>query len=109
MERIRAASLGDVAEGTGRLVEVAGRRIALFRDGGEVLALDDCCSHGEASLSGGEVDDGTVECPRHGAVFDLRSGEALSLPATHGVAVYRAEVEGDDVYVWAEPTKEGMA
>lgn len=106
MERVRAASLSNLPAGGGLRVEVAGRRLALFRVGEEVCVLDDECSHAEASLAEGEVVDGTVECPRHGAVFDLHTGEARSLPATRGVAVYRAEVEGDAVYVWVEPSGE---
>jgi 3-phenylpropionate/trans-cinnamate dioxygenase ferredoxin subunit len=106
MERVRAAALGDLPEGAGHRVQLTGRRLALFRAGGEVFALDDGCSHDEASLSEGEVFDGTVECPRHGAAFDLRTGEAQSLPATRGVAAYRVEVEGDEVYVWVEPREE---
>lgn len=107
MERRRVAALGDLLEGGGWRIDVMGRRIALFRADGEVFALGDRCSHAEASLSEGEVVGGTVECPRHGATFDLRTGEALSLPATHGMPVYRAEVEGDEVYVWVEPAGEG--
>jgi len=109
MERIRVAALGDLPAEGGWQAEVAGHRLALFRDGAAVLALGDRCSHAEASLAEGDVFNGTVECPRHGAAFDLRTGEALSLPATHGVPVYRAEVEGDDVYVWVEPAGGGIA
>ena len=108
MERIRVAALGDLPANRGRRVEVAGRLVALFREGVEVFALGDRCSHAEASLAEGEVFAGTVECPRHGAAFDLHTGEALSLPATHGAPVYRAEVEGDDVYVWV-PAADGGA
>jgi len=107
MEKIRVAALGDLPADRGWRVEVAGQPIVLFREGGEVFALGDRCSHAEASLAEGEVFDGTVECPRHGAAFDLRTGEALSLPATHGVPVYRAGVEGDDVYVWVPPADGG--
>jgi 3-phenylpropionate/trans-cinnamate dioxygenase ferredoxin subunit len=108
MERIRVAAFGDLPEDGGWPAEVAGHRIALFRAGNEAFALGDRCSHAEASLAEGEVFNGTVECPRHGAVFDLRTGKALSLPATHGVPVYRAEVEGDGVYVWVEPAGGGV-
>ena len=107
MERILVATLGDLPADRGWRVDVAGHRIALFRDGGVVFALGDRCSHDEASLAEGEVFDGTVECPRHGSAFDQRSGEALCLPATHGVPVYRAEVEGDDVYLWLPPADGG--
>jgi 3-phenylpropionate/trans-cinnamate dioxygenase ferredoxin subunit len=106
MEKIRVAALADLPEGGGRRVDLADHRLALFRRGGEVFALGDDCSHAEASLAEGEVFDGAVECPRHGAAFDLRTGEARSLPATHGVPVYRAEAEGGDVYVWVETAEE---
>jgi 3-phenylpropionate/trans-cinnamate dioxygenase ferredoxin subunit len=106
MERIRVAALGDLPEGGGRRVEVVGHRLALFRDGNEVFVLGDRCSHDEASLAEGEVFGGTVECPRHGAAFDLRTGRALTLPATQGVPVYRAEVEGAEVFVWMDPIGE---
>jgi len=106
MERRRAAALAELPEGAGHRVKVAGRHLALFRVGDEVFALDDACSHDVASLSEGEVFDGAVECPRHGAAFDLLTGGARSLPATRGVAAHRAEVEGDEVYVWLEPGEE---
>lgn len=106
MERIRVAAVGDLPQGAGRRFDVAGRRVALFLVGGEVFALADRCSHEEASLAEGDVFDTTVECPRHGATFDLRTGEALSLPATRGVAVYRAEVDEGAVYLWVEPAGE---
>ncbi len=99
MERVRAAAFGDLAEDRGHFVEVAGHRIALFRVGDEVFALSDTCSHAEASLSEGEVFDDAVECPLHGAAFDLRTGAALSLPATRPVSVYTVEVEDGEVYV----------
>lgn len=103
MGRIRVAAFGDLPADHGWRAEVGGHRVALFRQGAEVFALGDRCSHAEASLAEGEVFDGTVECPRHGSTFDLRSGEALCLPATHAVPVYRVEVEGDDVYLWLPP------
>ena len=99
MERLRVATFDGLAEGRGVCREVAGRRIALFRVGDEVFALTDTCSHAEASLSEGEVFDTTVECPLHGAAFDLRTGAVLSLPATKPVAAYTVEVEDGEVYV----------
>ena len=99
MTRFLVASLDALPDGAGHLVEAAGRRLALFRRGTEVFALGDRCSHAEASLAEGDVYGDTVECPRHGAAFDLRTGAALSLPATHPVPVYPAEVAGNEVFV----------
>lgn len=78
----------EVLDGHGVRVDVGDERIAVFRDGDRLFALGDRCSHAEASLSEGEVFDGEVECPRHGATFDLASGDALTLPATRPVPVY---------------------
>jgi 3-phenylpropionate/trans-cinnamate dioxygenase ferredoxin subunit len=103
MERIRIASLGDLPDGRGVRVDVAGHRIAVFRIGDEVYALGDRCSHAEASLAEGELFDLAVECPRHGSEFDLTSGEPSSFPATRPVAVYDAEVSEGDVYLTLTP------
>jgi len=99
MVRLRVAAFDLLPDGAGVRAEAAGRRLALFRRGTEVFALGDRCSHAEASLAEGEVIGDTVECPRHGAAFDLRTGAALNLPATHPVPVYRAEVDGGEVFV----------
>ena len=57
------------------------------------------CSHSEADLADGEVYDCKVECPLHGAEFDLKTGEALTLPATKPVTVFTTEVDGDSLVV----------
>lgn len=106
MTRVRVAALADVPQGRGHRIDVAGHRIALFRIDSDIYAIGDRCSHAEASLAEGEVFDGSVECPRHGSEFDLRTGEPGALPATQPVAVYVAEVDGDDVYVTVEPLED---
>ena len=62
--------------------------VALFRVDNNVYALDDLCTHAEASLSEGEVFDCKVECPLHGAEFDLKSGDVVTPPATKAVKTY---------------------
>lgn len=76
--------------------------VAVFRLGEEIVAIGDRCSHAEASLSEGEVFDGAVECPRHGSEFDLRTGEALNLPATKPVPIYQVTVEDGTAYLTLE-------
>lgn len=98
MTRLKVASLDDLS-GTGRRVDAAGHRVALFRIGDDVYALGDRCSHAEASLAEGEVFEGAVECPRHGSGFDLVTGKPESLPATQPVPVYEVSVEDGDVYL----------
>jgi 3-phenylpropionate/trans-cinnamate dioxygenase ferredoxin component len=99
MTRLRVTSLDAIPDGSGLRIEAAGQRVALLRSGDRVYAVGDRCSHAEASLAEGLVLDGTVECPRHGAVFDLCTGEARSMPATRPVPVYPVEVSDGEVFV----------
>jgi 3-phenylpropionate/trans-cinnamate dioxygenase ferredoxin subunit len=71
----------------------------LFRVGAEIHAIGDRCSHAEASLAEGELFDVEIECPRHGAAFDLHTGRPVSLPATNPVPVYQTRIEGGDLYL----------
>lgn len=99
---VEAAALEEVRDGSMCVtLEIDGslRRIALFGDDGDVHAVDDTCTHAGASLSEGGVRDGTVRCPRHGAPFDLRTGEALGYPASEGVRTYETKFEDGVVYV----------
>ncbi|OUZ08317.1 hypothetical protein BHE97_13910 [Aeromicrobium sp. PE09-221] len=94
-----AAPLGDVPEGAALGIEVDGVDIALVRQGDDVYAIQDWCSHAEIPLSDGDVEGCTIECFLHGSRFDLRTGEALSLPATEPVPVYATKIEGETVWV----------
>ncbi len=78
--------------------------IAIFKADGAFFALDDTCSHGQASLCEGFVEKGTVECPYHAALFDLRTGAALTMPATEPVTAYAVEIDDGKLYVVVGPT-----
>lgn len=99
MSWIRVSALADLPDGRGVRLDVGDQRIAMFRIDQSVYALADRCSHAEASLSEGDVFDGEVECPRHGATFDLATGDATALPATKPVPTYGVRVENGDVYL----------
>ena len=73
--------------------------------GNRVHAIDDTCSHAEVSLAEGEVDaeECTLECWKHGSLFDLETGAALTLPALKPIAVHSVVVNGDDVLVELVP------
>jgi 3-phenylpropionate/trans-cinnamate dioxygenase ferredoxin subunit len=93
-------SAEELAEGQMRLVEVDGRKIGVFRcSDGSLVAIEDRCSHDDGPLAEGEFDPTacTVECPRHGSLFDLRSGRPKSLPAYRPVETFEVREEGDDV------------
>lgn len=81
------------------LAAIDERLIAVFRVGGEVFALDDVCTHDGGPLAEGELSDHTIACPRHGAKFDLRTGAALSMPATQATLAHETKVEGGAVWV----------
>ena len=100
MEKVKVLKLSEIVENTSKLVEVGDKKIAVFNVGGKIYAIDDTCSHAEASLSEGEEFDCIVECPLHGAEFDLKTGEATTLPATKPVITYKTDV--DDEYLYLE-------
>ncbi|MEI7722628.1 MAG: non-heme iron oxygenase ferredoxin subunit [Actinomycetota bacterium] len=94
-------SLASLVAGKPVKLEKSGRTICVTRVGDEIFAIDDTCSHSDASLSEGEVTDFKIECWLHGAEFDLRTGEALTPPAVAPVKVYPVTVDGDSVTVEA--------
>jgi 3-phenylpropionate/trans-cinnamate dioxygenase ferredoxin component len=100
-ERVFLCHRDDLSSGEARRFDVGSTRIALVRIGDDFYAIGDRCSHEDYSLAEGEVwaDDCELECSRHGSTFDLRTGEACSLPATKPVPVYTVDVAGDDVSV----------
>jgi 3-phenylpropionate/trans-cinnamate dioxygenase ferredoxin subunit len=86
--------------GETRRAVVEGVPVCLVRtEDGQYFAVKDVCSHEETPLSDGWVYDHQIECSQHGAVFDLETGEAVSMPATEPIETYPISVDGDDVLV----------
>ena len=96
---VKVATTGEIAPGQGKIVEVQGKEIALFNVGGAYFAIDNMCTHEEASLADGEITGFEVTCPLHGAKFDVRSGQVLGPPAYDDVARYPVRVSGADVEI----------
>jgi 3-phenylpropionate/trans-cinnamate dioxygenase ferredoxin component len=97
---ITVCSNDELAEGETRLVEADGRKVGVFRCAdGELYAIEDRCSHDDGPLAEGEFDSAacTVECPRHGSLFDLRTGRPKTLPAYQPVEIFEARVENGEV------------
>jgi 3-phenylpropionate/trans-cinnamate dioxygenase ferredoxin component len=101
MARVKAAEPGEILDGKCKRILVKRHPIAVFNCGGEYYAMDDTCTHADASLAGGEFlhDKCQVACPLHGARFDIKTGEALSLPAVTAVETYKVTVEDTGIYV----------
>ena len=89
----------ELPAGETRLLEIDGRKIGVFNCGGELLAIEDRCSHDDGPLAEGtfDVDACTVECPRHGSLFDLRSGKPKTLPAYAPVETFDVRLEDGNV------------
>ena len=103
MDFQRVARLSDIPDPGRIVIEVDDQLVVLLRVSGEVFAIDDVCTHDGGPLSEGELDDHTIACPRHGAKFDIRTGAAVTMPATRPTKVHDVKVEGDDVFVRVNP------
>ena len=101
MSEVDLGALDEFAGGAAVAKTVGDRKIVVVRIEDSVYVLDDRCSHEEFPLSLGEVDcdDRSIECERHGAIFNLENGEPLSFPATRPVPTYPVEVLGERVVV----------
>jgi len=98
-EFVTLAETSEVVPGQVKVYESQGRRIALCNVDGDFFAIADLCTHDGGSLDQGELDGHQIECPRHGARFDVRSGRALALPAVMPVRSYPVRVEDGVVKV----------
>ena len=96
---VRVCGVSDVPDPGKILVEAGGRTLALYHVCGQFWATDDRCTHDGGQLANGRLESYTIICPRHGARFDIRTGEALSLPASVDLAVHEVKVEENDVLV----------
>jgi len=93
------ASVDEVQDGSTRLVEVDDRLVILSRIGDEYYCIDDICTHDGGTLSDGPHEGCEIACPRHGARFDLRTGKALSMPATQDTASHQVKVENGSIMI----------
>ena len=98
-ESTRVANAADIPPGTVNVYEVEGRRIAVCNVDGAFYAIDDVCTHDGGSLDQGQLEGEQIECPRHGARFDVRTGQVITLPAVVPVKSYPVEVEDGEIKV----------
>ncbi len=96
---VKLAKSDEIAPGRGKLIEVEGKKIALFNVEGLFYAIDDTCTHRGGPLSEGALNGREVTCPWHGAVFDVTTAEVLRPPAPREVARYNVRVVGGDIEV----------
>jgi 3-phenylpropionate/trans-cinnamate dioxygenase ferredoxin subunit len=97
----KVGNISEVPPGTAKVYEVGDRAVAVCNVDGELYAVDDVCSHDEGSLDQGELEGFEIECPRHGARFDVRSGEVKALPAVVPIDTFKVRRQGDDIEIEA--------
>ena len=96
---VKVATVQEIPPGQAKSVEVHDRQIALFNIAGSFYAVDNLCTHAGGPLAEGMLEGSQVECPWHGARFDVKTGSALTAPASESVASYIVRVNGSDIEV----------
>ncbi len=96
---IEIAKINEIAPGEAKMVEVEGKKIAIFNLEGDYYAIDNTCPHARGPLSEGEVEGEAVTCPWHGSEFNIKTGEALRPPARRGVKSYGVRIEGSIIKI----------
>ncbi len=96
---VKVARLSELPPGGQLLVTINGQSLALFNVDGTIYAVEDVCTHDGGPLVEGKLDGYEIECPRHGARFDVRTGKALRMPAFEPIDTYQVKVEGEDILV----------
>ena len=103
-EFVAVAKVNEIEEGRVQVVRVGDMPIGVTKVDGELFAFADVCTHDDGPVAEGELDEYIIECPRHGAKFDIRTCKVKQLPAVVPIPVYAVKVEGDAVLVSKKPT-----
>ena len=98
-EWVTAARADELAPGAWRSVDVDGTQVVVFNLDGEYFAIEDVCTHDGGQLTGGTIEGAEIVCPRHGARFSIRTGEALTAPAYEPTAKFPVRVENGEIQV----------
>ena len=99
MAFVKVGKASEVPPGASKVYEVADRYVAVCNVDGKLFAVDDVCPHDEGTLDQGDLDGYEIECPRHGARFDVRTGAVTALPAVVPIDTFGVRVEGDDIEI----------
>jgi nitrite reductase/ring-hydroxylating ferredoxin subunit len=102
MAFVKAANVRDVPPGRAKIVEIGDEDVALCNVDGKIYAIANVCTHDGGPLGEGYLLGEEIECPRHGARFNVRTGEVKVLPAIMPIPTFEVKVEGDDILVDVE-------
>ena len=98
------ATTSEISEDEPKAVSIGRLDVGIYKLDGEFYAIDDICTHAYAMMTDGYIEDGQIECPLHGACFDIKTGKALTAPATIDLRPYPVKVEGDQISVGVPKT-----
>ena len=98
------AKISEISEDEPKAVSIGRLDVGIYKLDGEFYAIDDICTHAYAMMTDGYIEDGQIECPLHGACFDIKTGKALTAPATIDLRPYPVKVEGDQISVGVPKT-----
>lgn len=96
---VTVAKVGEIPEGGVKIVRVEDELLAIFHVEAQYYAINDVCTHDGGPLAEGPLEGHVIECPRHGARFDIRTGAVLCMPATAPVPTHETRVVGDEIQV----------
>ena len=96
---VSVAKTTEIPVGTFKSVSVNGKQLLICHTETGFYAVDDTCTHDDGPLADGWLEGNAIECPRHGARFDVTSGKVLCLPAAIGIRSYPVHIEGEAIYV----------
>ena len=96
---IKVAQVSELPPGDMKPVKMGNEDVLLVNVDGNIHACDDVCTHSYASLSEGDLSGAEVECPLHGALFNVTSGEAITPPAVEALRIFQVRIDGDDILV----------
>ena len=96
---VTVARVTDIPSGEARVITAAGKRLAVCNVEGSIYAIDDTCTHDDGPLGSGKLDGHAIECPRHGARFDVRDGHVLQMPAAFPVQSYPTRIVNDEIQI----------
>jgi 3-phenylpropionate/trans-cinnamate dioxygenase ferredoxin subunit len=98
-EFVKVASIDEIKPDQRKIIDFEDLTVAILNVEGEYYCIEDVCTHDGGPVAEGELDGFVIECPRHGALFDIRDGRVLSMPAVVPVPTYEVRVEGRDILV----------
>ncbi|MEJ2734927.1 MAG: non-heme iron oxygenase ferredoxin subunit [Anaerolineae bacterium] len=102
MAYVKAGKVSDIPPGRVRVVELEEEDVALCNVDGEIYAVANVCTHDGGPLGDGYLLGDEIECPRHGARFDVRTGEVKTLPAIVPIPTFEVKIEGDEIWIEVE-------